>query len=90
MPTFAELGTPFPLFEAPTDEASGYAGIATCRLCGEAERHCFEPGGGDHQIFPWATCGIEIRLSASARRDVPCRGCGSTDPFPEPLRAKKP
>ncbi|QDV36899.1 hypothetical protein [Tautonia plasticadhaerens] len=89
MPTFADLGIPFPLFEAPTDDASDYAGLATCRLCGVGGRHCFEPGGGDDLIVPCASCGVENRLSAGARRDVPCRGCGSTVPFPEPLKARK-
>ncbi len=28
MPTFADLGIPFPLFEAPMSEASDYAGGA--------------------------------------------------------------
>lgn len=89
MPTFADHGIPFPLFEAPTDEASDYAGLATCRLCGRGERHCFELGIGDDLILPCPSCGVEVGLSADGRRDVACRGCGSTVPFPEPLRAKK-
>jgi hypothetical protein len=52
MATFADLGIPFLLFEAPTDEPSDYAGLATCRLCGGRNRHCFELGIGDALILP--------------------------------------
>jgi hypothetical protein len=89
MPTFTDLGIPFPLFDAPTTEASDYAGMATCRLCGNESRHCFEPGIGDALILPCPSCGVENGLSADGRRDVACRGCGSTVPFPKPLRPKK-
>ncbi len=54
MATFADLGIPFPLFEAPTTEASDYAGVATCRLCGGKGCHCFEVG---HLILSCPTCG---------------------------------
>ena len=30
MATFADLGIPFPLFEAPTTEACDYAGVVSC------------------------------------------------------------
>src|SRR5262245_47501367 len=33
MTTFADLGIPFPLFEAPTSEASGAVGLSSCLLC---------------------------------------------------------
>lgn len=89
MATFAKLGIPFPLLEAPTREASDYAGIATCRLCGGRDRHCFELGIGDAMILPCPICGVENGLSAHDRRDVDCRSCGSTVPFPESLKAKK-
>ena len=41
MPTFAELGIPFPLFEAPVKETFDYQGIASCEICGRADQHCF-------------------------------------------------
>lgn len=89
MPTFADLGIPVPLFEAPTDEASDYAGPATCRLCGGKGQHCFELGIGDALILPCPGCGLENGLDADDRADAPCRSCGSSVPFPERLKAKK-
>src|SRR4051794_40376538 len=89
MPTFTDLGIPFPLFEAPTTEASDYAGIATCRLCGVKDRHCFHLGIGDALILPCPSCGTANGLDAHDRADTSCRSCGSLVPFPEPLRAKK-
>jgi uncharacterized protein CbrC (UPF0167 family) len=89
MPTFSELGIPFPLFEAPTAEASDYAGVATCRLCGGEGRHCFELGIGDDLILPCPNCVAENALDADDRADAACRSCGSPVPFPESLRAKK-
>jgi len=84
--TFADLGIPFPLFEAPVIDASDYAGPAVCRLCRESDRHCFEV---DDLIAACPACGAENGLSTRARADVACRACGSTVPFPEALRAKK-
>jgi uncharacterized protein CbrC (UPF0167 family) len=40
--TFADLGIPFPLFEAPAKEASEYKGLGRCKLCGTGQAHCFE------------------------------------------------
>lgn len=89
MTTFADLDIPFPLFEAPTREASHYAGVATCRLCGRGERHCFELSIGDDLILPCPACGSENGLSATDRDDVPCRSCGALIIFPPSLVAKK-
>lgn len=89
MASFSDLGIPFPLFEAPTDEASDHVGIATCRLCGRGERHCFELGIGDALILTCPSCGTGTGLDADDRADAPCRSCGSTVTFPEPLKAKK-
>jgi uncharacterized protein CbrC (UPF0167 family) len=89
MATFADLGIPFPLFEAPTTEASEYAGLATCRLCGRRDRHCFELGIGDALILPCPACGVQNGLDAHDRADTPCRSCGTPVLFPESLRAKK-
>ena len=89
MATFSELGIPFPLFEAPTSEASDYAGQATCRLCGGPDRHCFDLGSRNSLILPCPSCGIDNGLIAADRADKPCRSCGRVVPFPEALRTKK-
>lgn len=86
MPTFADLGIPFPLFEAPIDEASGYEGIATCRLCGSEGKQCFQV---EWLIRPCSDCGQAVGHSFEARRDVPCRSCGTTSLFPESLKETK-
>lgn len=88
MSTFADLGIPFPLFEAPTREASDYAGLAICRLCRRGGRHCFDLGIGDDLILPCPACGLEAGLDPDERGDVACRGCGSTVPFPDALHLK--
>lgn len=89
MSTFADLGIPFPLFEARTDEASDYDGVATCRLCRRAGQHCFNMGIGSALILPCPACGAENGLRADDRKDAPCRSCGVSVPFPEALRTKK-
>ena len=89
MATFAALGIPFPLFEATTTEASDNAGLATCRLCGRGDQHCFELGIGDALSLPCPSCGMENGLDAADRADAPCRSCSSIVPFPEPLKARK-
>jgi uncharacterized protein CbrC (UPF0167 family) len=89
MATFADLGIPFPLFEAPIEDASDHVAPATCRLCGGRDRHCFELGIGDALILPCPACGAMNGLDADDRADVPCRSCGGTVPFPEGLKAKK-
>ncbi|MEW4567811.1 CbrC family protein [Tautonia sp. JC769] len=86
MPTFSDLGIPFPLFEAPAEEASDYEGIASCRLCGGEGKHCFE---AEVLIQPCSSCGAAVGHYFEARRDVPCRACGTTMAFPEALREKK-
>lgn len=88
MEKFADLGVPFPLFEAPTSEASDYAGLASCRLCGERDRHCFELGIGC-AIMPCSTCGTENGLDAHDRKDRACRSCQTVIPFPPSLKSIK-
>src|SRR5262245_13815645 len=76
MTTFAELGVPFPRFEAPTSEASEYVGRSSCRLC-------------DVRDWPCPAYGVENGLDAHDRQDTACRSCGSTIPFPASLKKIK-
>ncbi len=79
MMTFAELGIPFPLFEAPTSEASHYVGLSTCSICGVKEQHTFHLRVGCAVILR-CSCGAENGLNTSDRKDIPCRGCGDAIP----------
>lgn len=68
------------------DAASGYEGLAVCRLCQVGERHCFRVG---ELTLPCPACGVENALSVGTRADATCRTCGGAVPFPGRLRAKK-
>jgi len=83
MPTFAELGIPFPLYEGPTNEARGYAERSTCLLCGGTNRHCIQLSIGGAVMLPCPACGVENGLAASDRKDGPCRSCRTVIPFPK-------
>ena len=82
-PTFTDLGIPFPLFEAPAEEASHYHGLATCSLCGLPDRHTFEMGIGADLIIPCPHCHTENPLDVDDRQNVSCRNCGYIVPFPD-------
>jgi hypothetical protein len=83
--TFAALGIPFPLFEAPISEASEYLALSQCALCGERRRHCFKLGVGDAIIVSCPQCSVQNGLSVSKQQAVRCRACGSVIRFPELL-----
>src|SRR5437763_2936764 len=81
--TFAQLGIPFPLFEAPTADAGEYAGVETCSLCGRSAQHCFRLDIGCALIIHCPKCGSENGLDASERENAPCRQCGTLLKFPQ-------
>lgn len=81
--TFEDLGIPFPLFEAVTDEASEYVGIAACSLCGKEDSHCFNLGIGAAVMVACLHCGEGNGLDADDREDVACHSCGEDVAFPE-------
>ena len=81
--TFADLGIPFPLFEAPTGDASEYVGLGTCSLCKKPNSHCFQLDIGCAVILPCPACGMENGLDADDREDAACRKCGATVSFPD-------
>ncbi len=80
---FEDLGIPFPLFEAVTDEASEYVGIAACSLCRKEGTHCFSLGIGAAVMVDCSHCGEGNGLDADDRQDVACHSCGEDVPFPE-------
>jgi uncharacterized protein CbrC (UPF0167 family) len=80
--TFAELGIPFPLFEAPSEQASEYVGIDTCSLCGAGNRACFRLGIGCAVISKCPRCGADNGLDADDCVDCHCRRCNAAILFP--------
>lgn len=81
--TFAELGIPFSLFDAPSEQASGYCGLGNCSLCGARGQHCFRLGIGCAVMRACPTCGTLNGLDANDRDDVLCCQCQSPVPFPD-------
>src|SRR2546423_840815 len=80
--TFAQLGIPFPLFDAPITDAADYMGIGSCSLCAKPKQHCFELGIGAALMMNCPECGTENGLDAADRANAPCRKCGSSLKFP--------
>src|SRR4029079_11143641 len=71
----------FPLFEAPTDEASEYVGKSTCVLCGNAKNHCFRLNIGCALALPCPKCKADVFLDAHDRENRPCGECGTDVAF---------
>jgi uncharacterized protein CbrC (UPF0167 family) len=82
MTTFADLGAPFPLFEAPIEDASDYAGPGGCSLCDSPADVRFELGIGCDLMVDCPACGIRNGLDADDASAVACRGCGRSIPYP--------
>jgi uncharacterized protein CbrC (UPF0167 family) len=82
MATFAELGIPFALFEAPSEDAVEYVGPGTCSLCGRDGQHRFELSIGGAAMVDCPGCGTVNGLDAADRQARPCRRCGAIVPFP--------
>lgn len=81
MPTFRELGIPFPLFDAPAKQAAEYAGVAACSLC-ETESECFTLDIGCALMLACPRCGAENGLDANDREAERCRKCETEIDFP--------
>jgi uncharacterized protein CbrC (UPF0167 family) len=79
--TFADLGIPFPLFEAPVRLASSYEGVGHCDVCGEDGSHVFRLGIGHDVIHPCPACSTPVIFDADDAADLQC-SCGANAPFP--------
>lgn len=83
MTTFQDLGLDFPLFAAPVEESSDYAGEGVCSCCHESKPHCFKLGIGERFILSCLACGTPNALDTYAREDAPCTSCGEIISFPK-------
>lgn len=81
-PTFAELGTPFPLFDAYATEATKFVPDTLCSLCGATRPVCFELGIGSDVVLQCGSCGEDNGLDAADRCDKSCHRCGREVVFP--------
>lgn len=81
--TFQELGIPFPLFEAPVEEASEFVGKSECVLCSRNSDLSFRLDIGCALIIPCPGCNVENGLDTNDRSDQKCRSCGENIKFPE-------
>lgn len=82
MPTFADLGIPFPLFEADVGRAAEYVGVRRCSLCGTSGVHCFELGIGADIIVKCPSCERENPLDADDKKGTDCHDCFKPVSFP--------
>ncbi|PQO36781.1 hypothetical protein C5Y96_06330 [Blastopirellula marina] len=82
MKTFAQLGIPFPLFEAPISETSDYLGISQCEICEQREQHCFRLNNGDHVVVRCPQCQTENGLRANCPGTFACQSCASSLTLP--------
>jgi hypothetical protein len=85
MPTFAELGIPFTLYDAPVESCSDYEGEQYCCVSGERRKHCFSLGVGGYIRVQCPKCGeaLYLRPIPDQFRPTACRYCGA--PTPPPL-----
>jgi uncharacterized protein CbrC (UPF0167 family) len=83
MSTFAELGAPFPLFEAPVEDATEFIGASRCSLCDREAAVCFELGIGCAVMRECPTCGTLNGLDASDAESIDCRACQQLVVFPD-------
>ncbi len=70
--TFAQLGIPFPLYEAQAKEAPEYQGLDSCAVCGADGVHCFRV---DDLILSCPQCGTETAIRPEIGQSHFCRAC---------------
>jgi len=89
--TFAEIGIPFPLYEAPVTPKndSDYAGFGTCSICGHFNIPCFHIGIGAALMIPCPSCGAMNGLDTYDKKDTPCRQCRAVVDFPAGIASEQ-
>lgn len=87
MTTFAELGMPFPLHDAPMSASndSNFVGDGSCSNCGVTGTPSFKLRIGSALIVPCPACAAENGLEVSDKSAVNCRQCDVPISPPEPI-----
>jgi uncharacterized protein CbrC (UPF0167 family) len=82
--TFAELGIPFPLYEAPVEASddSDYAGKGRCCVCQASNVHTFGLGIGTALMVACPKCATINGLDVPDQDEVACRNCDAAISFP--------
>lgn len=88
METFADLGIPFPLYEAPIRTCPDYEGKKICCIAKEERTHCFHLGIGSWVKMPCIECKTDLYLNpiADQYRMKECPHCKA--PTPPPIAEK--
>ena len=89
MASFADLGIPFPLFEAPIATCPDYVGPQDCCVLHQSKHHCFRLGIGSWVKMSCQVCSGDLFLAPTENpfRAATCRHCGA--PTPSPLCPKE-
>jgi len=84
MVTFADLGIPFPLFEAPIATCPDYVGVQHCCVSRKSKDHCFRLDIGAWVKMNCQVCRGELFLTPTedTTRAASCRHCGAATPPP--------
>ena len=80
--TFAEIGIPFPLYEAPIETCSDFRGQGDCSICKRAEQWIFSASIGDDLIVACGNCEQLNALSCYDKKDETCTSCSKLVPWP--------
>jgi uncharacterized protein CbrC (UPF0167 family) len=80
---FRDLGTPFPLFDAPVSDAAELIDPGVCGICGQQAQVRFRLEVGAAVMRPCPACGVENGLSVSDPDESECRACHARIAVPE-------
>ena len=79
---FADIGMPFPLFEALVSEAPDFAGQGDCTVC-SSKAWVFRLDIGGYLVLDCGACGADNGLHVSDRQAEDCRACGRRVEWPD-------
>ena len=80
--TFAEIGIPFRLYDAPIETCSDFVGRGDCSICGRTDQYIFAVGIGDYLIVSCDNCGQINGLNCSDKKDGVCPNCSAIVAWP--------